>query len=74
MFSSGLSKRADEVEPQDKKVLLDKGQITGKACRIEEPGSPLGTALLKRKREFQYRASKPLESLALFACENCQDV
>jgi hypothetical protein len=74
LFTGGHGKRVDESEPLDKKVLLDKGQITGKPCRLEEPSSPIGAALLKRKREFQSRPSKPLESIALFSCENCQDV
>ncbi|CAN5951110.1 unnamed protein product [Sphagnum jensenii] len=49
LLASSYGKRQEEAEPQDKKVLLDKGQITGKTCRIEEPGSPIGTRTAKAK-------------------------
>jgi hypothetical protein len=52
-FATGVGRKGEEIEPQDKKPMLDKVQIIkDKVCRIEEgcPGSPLGTALLKRKR------------------------
>jgi hypothetical protein len=73
-FVTGFGRKGEEIELQDKKVLLDKGQIIkDKAYRIEDgcPGSPLGTALLKRKREFQW---KDATSFVLMPCENHPDI
>lgn len=68
-------KRTDDVEPAEKKVLLDKGQfaLKDKVNKIEEacPSSPLGTALMKRKREFSWRTGG---DLVLRPCENWSDV
>lgn len=72
---SELNRKTDDLEPSDKKVLLDKGQIqpitrsknTDDGC----PSSPLGTALLKRKREFQW---KNAENFVLMPCENCPGI
>lgn len=68
-------KKTEDTDPVEKKILLDKGQINLKdrIVRIEDacPSSPLGTALLKRKREFSWRTGS---DFILMSCENCADV
>lgn len=64
-------KRAEDTDAAEKKVLLEKGQISLKKVEDACPSSPLGTALMKRKREFTWRMGG---EFVLRPCENCPDV